>query len=320
MPAAVLSFAYDYGGGSSGVRIAVLQYLAIFVTAAALIDLLLLPLLPYSDNSKNDAEALPLVSDDPEDGPGAKDGKSVVPAYWSYSLKNQLLTADYWIYVVLFILMFCRKKHFSVLIRSILSELDSDPEHSNAHFYSDMYNTIVPGGFIPAILWGALVDRFGILPLLFVSNTLGLLSNVLSMVPCMHIQIVTIGVFIIYQSFVFGQALAFMSCTYGFTTIATLQGIASSFVGIFSIMMDFFWPSFINNTLGSYRKASLVWVVVGVAMYLLPLMLMVLERRRSEDLIKKPDVGVLDTTLPMISCFDRNSLEMLGRQKSLVTT
>lgn len=320
MPSAIYAFANHYGGDSAGVQLAVLQYLGVFVTIAALIDLFLLPLKPYGaeDNDDKNECSLEKVSLVAEDDDAEMVGrKSVGPLYATYDLMSQLKTPDYWLYAVMFTLTFCRKKHFSLFVRPILYELDPDPNHATANFYSALFNRIAPGGFIPAILWGACVDQFGIIPMLFVSNTLGVFFCGAAMIPWMPLQVFTIAIYIIYQSFVFGQCIAFIASVYGFTTIATLLGIASFISGMFSLLLDFYWPSFINNILQSYRLANLIWVALGIALYGVPIALLYFKKSRAdkEDLfLEDEDDNLLETILPMTSVFDRNSLQLLGRR------
>lgn len=327
LPCAILKLAKKYGHGSDGVRKAVIQYLAIIVSGAAVVDALLLPMRPYSSRpAEENPEEASLISHDKGSGKTevvANPQKTSIrtPLYWTLSLGQQLATLDFWLFVMMLSVAFCRKKHYSLMIRPILAEMDADPSKATANFYADTFNLVVPAGFAPAILWGALVDYFGINACLFASNILGTTFIILSLIPSLPVQILTIGVYILYQCFIMSQALAFTASVYGFTTLATLQGICCSVIGIFSVLMDIFWPSFVNNTLGSYRMAQVIWLVISCILFIFPVLLTLLSRRRNEDeqiakLRTNHGKDGFQISLPPTQVFDRESITLLERRSS----
>lgn len=325
LPYLIFSIAGHYGDGPSSVKKAIVQYLLCLVVPAIFLDLFLLPLKPFRSSTEEIAEQTPLF-EDPE-APKTKQviekkkNQSTAPYFHTLGLGQQLKTLDIWLFVLLLVFAFARKKHFSLMIRPIMMELDNDPAKTSGTFYANLFNQLVPVGFIPAILWGALVDKFGINACMFSSNTLGIIFCTTALIPWMPLQLFTVVVYILYQCFILGQTLAFTASVYGFGTVATLQGICCSITGVFSLIMDFFWPDFVNHTLGSYRAATVIFLVIGFVLYIFPLFLTIRERRRRAGEVRlEEEENILERLLPSAPVFDTNSLGVLSRKSSVFST
>lgn len=373
-PPALYSFANSYGGGSRGVQHVVLLYLGAFVLPAAILDLFLVPwdvflsteheaprfdshAVDYPAASSNERSAgekagAVAVRVESVDRPsehstlldsahprnGVKGRSSVareIPYFQHLPLLRQLVTPDYWIFVPFALITVLRKKYIATAIRFIFEEIDTSEAKTSASAYTSVYNLVVPYGFIPAILWGALVDRFGIRSLMFASNTFAVVYTSLALIPFMRLQVVTVIVFIVYQSFVFGQVMAFCASTYGFQTLASLQGIATTVFGLSSLFMDAVIYPYITNVLKSHWKANAFILGLSVAAYIFPTVLTFLARARVSkrppgtpailisvhnhdypgldvDEHRYTQVSSFDTLLPITNCYERRSLQLLG--------
>lgn len=369
-PPALRSAAEKIGDESTGVKRAVLVYLIGFVGAAALLDAFLVPWdtfeLPSPAGSKAKNEVLSndqiILVDDQQKEPFSNEATSLVPQasslkkenqslhdgmakrpspyFGNLSLGQQLLTPDYWIFIVFAIMTVLRKKYVATAIRFIFEEIDSSPSKANAALYTNFYNLFVPFGCIPAIMWGALVDRLGIKFLLFVSNTLAIVYTTLALIPSITVQAGTFFVFIVYQSFVFGQLLAFCISMYGFRTLVSLQGIATTLFGLSSLFMDAVLYPYITNVLKSHWKANIIVLCISVLAYSLLVVLVCFAKRRlsqnliyltapsvTEDAVTalrratteaplRRRVSSFDLLLPMTTCYERRSLQLLGELKT----
>lgn len=358
IPPSLLNYAQTLDGPNA-VQKTVIRYLLFFVIPAAVIDLLFVPWRPFTsastkakptatqgkrmsseaESSKvpsvdvHAGEASTLLVQNSENG-GASMAAAPVPVYGHLPLMHQLLTPDYWIFMVFMIGAVLRKKYTATAIRFVLEEHDPDPQKSYASFYTNMYNLVVPYGFVPAIIWGGLVDYCGSINLMIASNVIGVIYTATSLIPNIQVQAVTVAVFIIYQSFILGQAFAFCASMYGFQTLAGLQGIGTTLFGVCSLVMDAYIYPYITATLRSHWKANLGILFISLGMFIFPCLLLLLQQVRQRRAKRKalnsavvdmesdcqplaetvPDA--LNAVFPITTCYEKKSLQMMYERRS----
>lgn len=373
LPPALLKYARELSG-EGVVQNVVLRYLLYFAVPAAILDLLFVPWRPFVTGGTNlcavseDADKLDATEAKSRrklsnvvtkaeakvrnekhtnetsslvvrlsDIDGEPKPATNVPIYQHLTLSQQLATPDYWIFVAFAVIAVIRKKYTATALRFMLEELDLDSTKPTATFYMTMYNFAVPYGFVPAIIWGALVDHVGILNLMFASNLTAVIYTAVALIPCIHLQGVTVVMFIIYQSFILGQTFSFCASVYGFHTLASLQGIATTSFGFCSLVMDAFIYPYITETLRSHWKANLGILVISVVAFVFPLLLLLLQRSRvkrnpqvfsAQEDLEKSDIfndltndsddgqDALNSVFPITTCYERRSLQVMHERRS----
>jgi len=288
VPAQMKNLADRFGGGAYGVRRVVLSYVGIIVPLCGLCDLLFVPYRAFDPLEEDeymdeydgcdDDLTIRTSSDLSANGSyGAVDNTTIAKqspiCYWDMTARQQLHTIQYWVFTPFFVINFCRRKYFGTNVRSIFEQIAGGDSGVSGRWVA-AFNVLVPFGFLPAVGWGILSDRMGVTVSMLMSNAFGVGVSVFSLVPVVGVQALTLICYLLNSSYVFGLLFAFCATTYGFLTLATLQGVCSTMAGVVAIVMDLFWNDFVADVLNNnFNYATSIMLFIGLAMFATPVFL-----------------------------------------------
>ncbi|OQR86710.1 hypothetical protein ACHHYP_10292 [Achlya hypogyna] len=157
-------------------------------------------------------ESLPLVTDD------AKAAPKPAP---TTGLKRHLLSFEF-AYLLTFTSIHLFRSN--LYIGTTNNVLENYGDGAYAHLYTKVFGFILPLGFlfVPAINY--VVEGHGMAAAMYVTVGLGVLYNVLALVPSLALQVVTFGVFTGFRAFLYTVITAFAAKTFGLQFMGTLVG------------------------------------------------------------------------------------------------
>eukprot|EP00914_Ancora_sagittata_P006699 GHVO01013440.1.p1 GENE.GHVO01013440.1~~GHVO01013440.1.p1 ORF type:complete len:285 (+),score=57.46 GHVO01013440.1:73-927(+) len=268
-----------------------------------------LPFEPFTDINEESEEAdenAPLVvGEENTEQPSLALGK---PPQEKVSAVTHMITWRFMIFIPFFLVTFLRKKFMSQNVRTSMRELfGSDTQ---ADYWADFFNAVVPFGFITSVVWGVIVDGLGINMAMVLVGLTGLLPFLTIMVPISSLQYLTILIFVVNASYCFGILFAFIAENFGFGTMATLQGVISTIAGFASLFMDARFGYYINTICrGSMIVANKHLLIASIVILFIPFMMMLWPLKEVK--------GRHDRLMTGAIVFDRKSITQLQHDSEL---
>jgi hypothetical protein len=135
--------------------------------------------------------------------------------------------------------------------------------------YTHIFGFVLPAGFlfIPAIDWG--VERKGLGVALHLTNSLGLATYSLSLVPVLGAQVVTFAAFTGFRAFLYAAMAAFIAKTFGLATLGRITGCVFTLSSVINLVQA---PiiGLVQTRYGG-DPALISWAGLGIGLALVPL-------------------------------------------------
>ncbi|KAA8497952.1 Protein FMP42 [Porphyridium purpureum] len=138
------------------------------------------------------------------------------------------------------------------------------------YFYSSLFGWILPVGIVFIPLIDFTVRRFGLIFSLQMTNVLGLVYGLMTLIPVLAVQVPVFIVFTCFRAFLYGVMSTFNAWVFGYRTIGRMTGFVFSISAIVSLLQ---YPlvSMVNYRYGG----NPFWVCLFLALVCLPLIVMI---------------------------------------------
>ncbi|CAI5716974.1 unnamed protein product [Hyaloperonospora brassicae] len=113
--------------------------------------------------------------------------------------------------------------------------LENLGDRAHGYVYTKVFSFVLPMGFVFVPSIDYVVESRGLPQALLLTNLLGVLYNVLELVPSLLMQCLTFVVFTAFRAFLYATISAFTAKTFGRTTMGSLMGIIFSIGSIVSL-------------------------------------------------------------------------------------
>ncbi|CAJ1395686.1 unnamed protein product [Effrenium voratum] len=166
---------------------------------------------------------------------------------------------------------------------------------------------VIPMGFVAVPAITASIRRFGNVGTLQITNVLGILVNLLQMMPSLWLQAITVCLFATFRAYLFSNVPQFNAHYFGVLNMGRIQGICFLSGGLLNLVQ----VPLINYSLLTLKDFTLMLVICIVAT-LIPMIacvaLQVQERRKLRESLLRPA-----TPVPSVSSRRRSaSLESIA--------
>ena len=125
------------------------------------------------------------------------------------------------------------------------------------------------------------MNRHGLIAALVVTNVLGVVYNLMAMVPSLPLQSVVSFVFACYRAFLYAIISAFFAKTFGLANLGTLIGIVFS-TGAIVNLLEYPAVSLTNEYLGG-NLDCVEWLMLVLALLMFPLIDAYRQKRQNEQ-------------------------------------
>jgi len=208
---------------------AFLTFWGIVALLAATAGLFLLPRQPYPEPKASPTSATTPLLRNSITQPEADSLNPTSPNDISLkeaSLKIQLLSWPFVLFVVIWMQLAIRLNGYLDSNEDILRQYGDNG--TMGHYFG----YILPMSFLPCVLVGLLTDSVGSIHATGVINLTAVIVNLLTLIPSLKLQWVTIFFFVIFKSALFSLMFSFVAENFGFTSFGTLTAVISFFGGI----------------------------------------------------------------------------------------
>ncbi|TMW63176.1 hypothetical protein Poli38472_002117 [Pythium oligandrum] len=179
---------------------------------------------------------------------------------------DQLRTFEF-----VFILLFasCHVLRTNVFIGTANKLLANYGDASHDFLYTKIFSLVLPLGFVfvPAIDY--IVEQRGLTLSMVFTNTIGVVYNVLVLIPILSLQCVTFGVFTGFRAFLYAVISSFAAKTFGLKNLGTLIGLIFS-IGSLVGLLEYPAVSLSNHFVDG-DLATVFWISIGLCVALFPL-------------------------------------------------
>ncbi|CAI5716736.1 unnamed protein product [Peronospora destructor] len=169
--------------------------------------------------------------------------------------------------------------------------LENYGDHEHGYLYTKVFSFVLPIGFLFVPSINNLVETRGLLKALLFTNVLGVLYNVLELIPSLPVQCLAFFIFTAFRAFLYAIISAFTAKTFGLKNMGSLMGIIFSIGSVISLAE---YPAvYVSNSLfgGDLTVLNLVSLLSCVLMIPLTMYLHKYEhehekKRRTEIALK----------------------------------
>ncbi|CAH0475791.1 unnamed protein product [Peronospora belbahrii] len=204
------------------------------------------------------------------------------------SISKQMRSFEF-VYIVMYAAVQVLRANIYIGTANKLLDNYGDREHD--YLYTKVFSFVLPIGFlfVPSIDY--LVETRGLSKALLFTNVLGVLYNVLELIPNLPVQCVAFLLFTAFRAFLYAIISAFTAKTFGLKNMGSLMGIIFSIGSVISLVE---YPAvYISNSLfrGDLTVLNLVSLVFCILMIPLTMYLRKYEhehekKRRAEIALK----------------------------------
>lgn len=184
----------------------------------------------------------------------------------TYPVKKQVFTFEFAYILTYASLQVLRTTVYIGTTNKLLENYGDGERH---FLYTKVFSVVLPLGFVfvPAIDY--IVERRGLSVSLIFANALGILYNVLVLVPILPLQVFTFVAFTGFRAFLYAVMSAFTAKTFGLKNLGTLIGLIFSIGSIISLLE---YPAvWMANEWFDGNLDVVYWISLGVCMALFPL-------------------------------------------------
>ncbi|CAE7660051.1 FMP42, partial [Symbiodinium pilosum] len=136
---------------------------------------------------------------------------------------------------------------------------------------------VIPFGFVAVPLIELSMHRLGTMWTVQLTTLIGVVYNVLQLVPSLHVQLVTVVLFAAWRAFLYSTISAFNGEIFGVKTMGRIMGLCFVFSGLTNMLTG----PLVNSAVDSDNFTQLL--IEGVAITIpLPVLFFILQRRRSQ--------------------------------------
>uniref|UniRef100_K3WGI8 Major facilitator superfamily (MFS) profile domain-containing protein n=1 Tax=Globisporangium ultimum (strain ATCC 200006 / CBS 805.95 / DAOM BR144) TaxID=431595 RepID=K3WGI8_GLOUD len=147
-------------------------------------------------------------------------------------IRKQMQSVEF-VYVVVFAAV--QVLRATIYIGTTNKLLDNYGDHAYGYFFTKVFSFVLPLGFLFVPFIDHIVEQKGLACSLVFTNLLGVLYNVLVLVPSLHVQCLTFFVFAGYRAFLYAVMSAFTAKTFGLKNMGSLMGIIFSIGSVVSL-------------------------------------------------------------------------------------
>ncbi|DAZ95283.1 TPA: hypothetical protein N0F65_007773, partial [Lagenidium giganteum] len=183
-----------------------------------------------------------------------------------FPVKQQVMTFEF-----AYILIFAASQvlRTTVYIGTTNKLLENYGDADRQYLYTKVFSVVLPLGFVfvPAIDY--VVERRGLTLSLIFTNAIGVLYNVLVLVPVLPLQALTFLVFTGFRAFLYAVMSAFTAKTFGLKNLGTLVGMIFSISSVVGLLE---YPAvYISNQWYGGDLSVIYWISLFVCIALFPL-------------------------------------------------
>ncbi|EGZ15890.1 hypothetical protein PHYSODRAFT_509251 [Phytophthora sojae] len=164
-------------------------------------------------------------------------GQANESAYGTFQLVDVALTTQMKSFEFAYIVVYAAAQvlRATIYIGTANKLLDNYGDREHGYLYTKVFSFVLPMGFlfVPSIDY--LVETRGLSKALLFTNILGVLYNVVELVPILPLQCVAFFLFTAFRAFLYAIISAFTAKTFGLKNMGSLMGIVFSIGSVISL-------------------------------------------------------------------------------------
>jgi len=182
-------------------------------------------------------------------------------------ISKMLLTFEYWAMFIFAIIQVPRSNLYLGVVNLINEDIGKKAGMSESALstLTIVVGLIIPQGWCAVPLIEMCIHHMGILGTVQVTSIIGILYNVLQMVPSVAVQIVAAIIFAAFRAFLFSMITAYFADMFGFKVLGRLMGTSFLAGGV----INFLQAPLVAASLGNFTALNIGTIVVCIPLMLI---------------------------------------------------